>query len=302
MVKKSRLPAAPILAIALLAAAAPAWPSDRWEEAASGSVAILPAPEKADGISGGSLYCAEQRWSFLFRPEAGAIPAGATMAGKVTIDGELFPVRAVEMNGLLTASVPFDILEQLKAAARMSVAIGDGEDVVSAVFPLRASRTVIDAVAARCSQVDMSAYPRFTLSETDPAAAQAEHLLAEEAGLFRAATGRRPAYAAGLLELADGKALLFASICGSTSYYGDSGCNMAGFARLGSGQDWRPVYNTEGVLLHIDPGAANDGFPGIVTLPVAGDAEPSHWVWTGAAYQIREAGHESAAGQSETAR
>jgi hypothetical protein len=294
--KHFRPPAASFFAIALFAAA-PAWSSDRWEEAASGAVAILPAPEKADGISGASLYCAEQRWSFLFRPEAGAIVPGARLSGRVTVAGVPFAVQATETNGLLGAPIPFEILEPLKATARMGVAIGEGEAAVSAVFPLRASRTVIDAIAARCSPVDMSAYQRLTLSEIDPAVAQAEDLLADEARLFRAATGRQPIYAAKLLELADGKALLFASICGSNSYYGDSGCTLAAFARLGVGQEWRPVYNTEGVLLHIDPAAASGGFPGIVTLPVSGGAEPSHWVWTGATYQIREA-----AGQDQITR
>ncbi|BCH22197.1 hypothetical protein [Mesorhizobium sp. L-8-3] len=277
-----------ILASALSLASVPAFSSEKWEAAASGAVAILPVPEKAKGISGGSLYCAEQRWSFLFRPDEKP-PAGTRVAGKVTIGGEPFPVLAVETNGLLGASVPFEILEPLKSAARMGVAIGDGDTSMNAIFPLKASRAVIEAVAARCSPVDMSAYQRLALSETDPAVAEAERLLAGEAKLFRAATGLQPSYAAKLLELPDGGALLFASICGSNRYYGESGCSLAGFARSGAGQDWKPVYNTEGVQLHLDPATAAAGFPGIVALPHAGGAEPSHWVWNGSAYQIRDA-------------
>jgi len=288
-VKHFRLPVATLFATALiLLGAAPAWSSDTWQEAARGAVAILPVPEKAAGITAGSLFCAEQRWSFLFYAEPGLIAAGSSMEGKVTVGGEAFAVEAVEENGLLNASVPFEILQPLRDASRMGVEIGAGETALSAVFPLRGSRAVIEAVAPRCSQVDMSAYQRVTLSETDPAVAVAEKLLAEEAKLFREATGIRPVYAAKTLELADGKALLFASICGSKNYYGDSGCSLSGFARTGAGAEWLLVYDTEGVLIHIDPEAANGGFPTIVTLPVVGGVEPSHWVWTGTAYEVRE--------------
>ena len=48
--------------------------SDRWEEAGSGAVAILPPPQKAKGITSASLFCAEQRWSFFFRAEPGLCP------------------------------------------------------------------------------------------------------------------------------------------------------------------------------------------------------------------------------------
>jgi hypothetical protein len=277
-----------ILASALSLASLQAFASEKWEAAATGAVAILPVPEKAMGITGGSLYCAEQRWSFLLRPETKASP-GDKVPGKITIGGEPFPVLAVETNGLLGASVPFEILEPLKSATRMGIVLGEGEAAISAVFPLQASRDVIDAVANRCSAVDMSAYQQLSLSETDPAVAEAGRLLAGEAKLFRAATGHQPRYAAKLLELPDGKALLFASICGSNNYYGESGCSLAGFARSGAGQDWKPVYNTEGVQLHLDPATTNQGFPGIVTLPHSGGAEPSHWVWNGSAYQIRDA-------------
>lgn len=277
-----------ILASALSLASLEAFASEQWEAAASGAVAILPVPDKAKGIEGGSLYCAEQRWSFLFRPYTKPAPT-ARIPGKITIGGEPFPVLAVETNGLLAASVPFEILEPLKSAARMGVAIGDGEAAMSVVFPLQGSRAVIDAVAARCSPVDMSAYQPIALTETDPAVAEAERLLADEAKLFRAATGLQPRYAAKLMDLPDGKALLFASICGSNSYYGQSGCSLAGFARSGAGQEWTAVYNTEGVQLYADPATANAGFPGIVTLPRSGEAEPSHWIWNGTTYQIRDA-------------
>ena len=47
----------------------PALAADRWEEAGSGAVAILPLPKPATAITGGSFYCSEQRWAFLLRPQ-----------------------------------------------------------------------------------------------------------------------------------------------------------------------------------------------------------------------------------------
>lgn len=277
--------------LAVLASAVPAGAAsaaDQWQEAGSGAVALLPKPQSAKGIASATLYCIEQRWSFLFRVDgaSGATPEPA--AGILTVGGEPFPVEAAAHNGALDVAVPFEILQPLREAARMGVVIGEGGTRWEATFSLKGSRVTIDAIAPRCSQVDMSAFERVVLSTTDPAVTVAATLLAEEAGLFRAWAGVSPELAAASVELADGKALLFASLCGSTSYYGLSGCTVAGFARAGAEAQWTLAYNTEGALIHLDRSAANGGFPTLVSLPMVGSTTPSHWVWTGEAYELRE--------------
>ena len=239
--------------------------SDRWEEAGSGAVAILPPPQKAKGIASASLFCAEQRWSFFFRAEPGAVPSGWKSPAKITLGGIVFDGEAVEARGSVGMAMPADHLEALKHASRMVFAAIDG--TVAAGFSLSGSRAAIEAIAPRCSQVDMSAYARIVLSETDPAVETAKILLADEARLFRAETGKQPIHAAATIDLSEGRQLLFASLCGSTSYYGQSGCTLSGFASEGPGSEWRPVYNNEGVLLHTDPDISNGGWPNLVTLP-----------------------------------
>lgn len=289
------------LAFALLAAS-PAW-SSSWQEAGSGAVAILPAPEKASGITGASLFCAEQRWSFLLRLEPGSLASDTNMPGMLTTGGTRFPVEGLPENGQLVVPLAPDMLEPIKASMRMKVEIGDKDQGVKAEFALAASRAVIDRITPRCSPVDMSAYERVALVETDLAVAEARVLLADEAMLFREATGLEPAYAASKLELADGKALLLASVCGSTRYYGESGCSIFGFVRLKPQDEWRLAYDTEGVQLYLDREADKDGFPTLLTLPMTGAAEPSRWAWTGKAYEIRDEimaeGHRTDAGQAQ---
>lgn len=277
----------PITFAFALLAASPASASS-WQEAGSGAVAILPPPEKAAGITGASLFCAEQSWSFLLRLEPGRLASDTNMSGVLTTGGTRFAVVGLPNNGQLVVPLAPDMLAPIKSFTRMKIEIGDKDRGVKAEFALAGSRAAIDRITPRCSPVDMSAYERVALMETDPAVAEARTQLADEAKLFREATGREPAYAASKLELADGKALLLASVCGSTRYYGESGCSIFGFVRLKPQDEWRLAYDTEGVQLYLDRKAEKDGFPALLTLPMTGAAEPSRWEWSGTTYEIRD--------------
>ena len=80
---------------------------DRWEEAGGGAVAILPAPAQASGIAGGSLYCAEQKWGFLFRTEGNDPLPGPV---KIGIEGRTHVLEPVRGPGTLQVSVSADLL------------------------------------------------------------------------------------------------------------------------------------------------------------------------------------------------
>lgn len=278
----------PAIITAAILAASPAVASDRWEEAGSGAVALLPSPQQATGIVSASLYCAEQRWGLLLRIDSGAFPAGGKAAGTIAVADSSFPIEAEEASGSVRAAVPVEILTPLKEATRMAVVIGDGKQALKANFGLRGSRLVIEAIAPRCSQVDMTGYDRVAFSEVDAGVEAARALLAEEIEFFRAATTKQPTVATARLEAAEGRKLLFASLCGSTSYFGESGCNLTGYADIGPVGEWQQVYNTEGVNLFTDPSASNGGWPNLVTLPVVNGLEPSRWVWSGSAYELLE--------------
>lgn len=269
----------------LLAGVLSATAGDHWEEAGSGAVAILPVPLKATAITSGSLSCAEQRWSFRLRVETNSTTPRQETDGVIAVDGADFPAKANLDPGVVTIAIPFEMLELLKAGNRLSFAFGSEP---ATVFSLRGSRTVLDAVAPRCSAVDMSAYQSVALSETDQSIATAAKLMAEEAALFSEATGKQPVLAAASVKVAPDAEMVFASLCGSSRYYGESGCTLSGFARQGGSGDWREVYNSEGMVLYLDPKTSADGWPDLVTLAQGGGAEPSHWMWNGTAYEVRE--------------
>jgi hypothetical protein len=277
-----------VLAAALcLAGAAPALASDRWEEAGRGAVAILPVPKPAAGITGGSLYCAEQRWAFLFRtaPETG-LPMGSAEKAKLGVGSDNLELDAEVSPGAVKVAVPAEILLQLKEATKLVVEIGTAEDAPKATFNLRSSKLVIEAIAPRCSQIDMSAFEAVSLSEADAAVPAATGLLADEIKLFREFTLKQPVIATTTVDIAADRRLMFASLCGSNNYFGDSGCSLTGYAADGADSIWRVVYETEGVHVYLDPKHANGGWPNIVTLPVVGGTEPTHWVWSGTGYEL----------------
>jgi hypothetical protein len=269
-----------------LAGAISALAGDRWEEAGSGAVAILPAPKPATGIVGASLFCAEQRWGFLFRTtsEAG-LPPGGTGKAKLSVGSDNLEFDAEISPGSVTVAVPAGILPQLKEATKFVVVIGTGAAAPQATFNLRSSRQVIEAIAPHCSQIDMSAFEAVTMSEQDPAVPVATELLANEIKLFREFTLKRPVVATTTLDVANGKRLLFASLCGSNNYFGNSGCSLTGYASEGADSIWHMVYETEGVHLYLDPKQARGGWPNIVTLPVIGGTEATHWAWSGDGYE-----------------
>lgn len=261
--------------------------ADRWEEGGSGAVAILPAPKPATGIVGGSLYCSEQRWAFLFRltPDSGLAAAGSEKAS-LAVAETVQEFDAELSAGIAKVGVPPEILQSLKDGIGLEVQIGAGETAPSATFNLRSSTLVIEAIAPRCSQIDMSAFQSVSLSETDPAVPVATDLLKDEIKLFRQFTSKTPVVAAAVLELPDDKRLMFASLCGSKNYFGDSGCSLTGYAADGPESIWRVVYETDGMLLYTDPANSSDGWPNLVTLPVVGGTEATHWTWSTEGYRL----------------
>jgi hypothetical protein len=205
---------------------------------------------------------------------------------KIGVEGRVLTLQAVEAPRTLQAAVPTEILDSLKTGSRMRVFVGDDrQPAAEAIFNLRNSTKVIEAIAPRCSQIDMSAYQPVALLETGAAVETVRELFADEIKLFRGATGKQPAVAATEIARPDGKRLLFGSLCGSTSYYGTSGCTLAGWALAGAAAEWQPVYATEGLRLYLDETRARDGWPGLATLPVVNGTEATHWTWIDGAYE-----------------
>ena len=259
--------------------------SDRWEEAGSGAVAILPVPLKASLVQGGSLACAEQRWTLRLRTEARP-GAAASIAVELAVDGRKNLTDASQGATLVDIPVDRDMLDRLKRGSSLAVRIGSERDAPGATFSLRNSQKSIDAVAPRCSPVDMKGYDHVALVESGVDMETAETLLAGEIKLFRQATSSTPRIAAARIAGGGERELLFASLCGSSWYYGRSGCTLFGYARTSPSADWREVYHSEGMGLYVEHQATPDGWPELATLPVDG-VESMHWRWDGSRYALR---------------
>ncbi|WP_347970192.1 hypothetical protein [Foliimonas ilicis] len=276
-----------VLPLALLiATAGSAWSAERWQEAADGAVAILPAPIKSEGIIGGSLVCAGQQWSFRFRTEPASVLRGAHGPARLTVGKQSFSGEIIEQEGALDLAVPRDILEPLKQASALVLEAGEKSSIASASFSLNGSRVAIETITPRCSPIDMKPYQSIVLGSDSDAANEVRLLLTDEAKLFREATEREPNITAAKLQADGGRLLLFASICGSTRYYGESGCNLTGY--VSQGDDWKEVYNSEGMHLYSDPRHMNGGMPNLVTVELVDGMEAMHWIWNGEAYELGE--------------
>lgn len=200
------------------------------------------------------------------------------------IDDEAQTTPVALQGSVLTVPIEYEDVDRLKAATRLTFSIGKGKDSPSATFSLRGSKLVIEAIAPRCSQIDMTGYDRVTLFPSGPAVDTATPLMAEEAGLFRDMTKKEPMLSAVVVGLPDQRSMLFATLCGSTWYYGRSGCTLSVYARSAVGAAWQEAFNGEGAVPYIDPKNGRDGWPDLVTLPMVGGTEPTHWTWTGDGY------------------
>jgi hypothetical protein len=218
--------------------------ADRWEEAAGGAVAILPVPSESEGIAGGSLFCAQQKWGLLLRTVAvdtSALGPSAVLG----LDGNKVVVSAKATPGFIQAELPAELLGALRTGSRFRFEMGTGDVKARAIFNLKNSGKVLEAIAPRCSQIDMSGYESVRLDETGAAVDEAATLFAGEIKLMKAATtGATPVVRAIRLDLDGDKHLLFGALCGSTNYYGASGCTLWGWAKAGGEPEWKIVYET----------------------------------------------------------
>jgi hypothetical protein len=171
----------------------------------------------------------------------------------------------------------------------MAIRFAGGTDEIR--IPLTGSRRAITAAQQLCSQ------PHMPLKNSVPLTAYSSYLLLAKAlrksdiADFAMSTSSAPRLRAGMVEIGDGRRLLFTELCGSTWYYGSSGCNVTGFAPV-EGEDpatpkgWREVYETEGVYLYTDPETSHDGWPDLLAYSMPQPGDPVRWVWKDDAYAL----------------
>ena len=292
--------ALPCAALAVVIAGQPAVAQqpDRWVADEALASATLPAPSAGEVVSA-TLSCEAQRWSVRLdlgddaRPEAGP----ATM----TIGSRAFDLETRPDGNVLTARLPRDAIEPLKNGSRLELTLSGTQDETAAplVFSLRGSKLAISAAQERCSLRDMSAYQPVTFTPYSSYLNEAKALRAADIDAFAQATASQPKVDVAMVELDEGRRVLFTRLCGSSWYYGLSGCNITGFAPEPAGQAeggegdaapepaWRPVYDTENVLLYLDQRYRSHGWPDVVTLPVGAPGTGLVWRWDGRSYALK---------------
>jgi hypothetical protein len=226
--------------------------------------------------------------------DARASSGPATM----TIGSRAFEVETRPDGNLLTARLPREALEPLKNGSRLelTLAAAQNETPPSLVFSLRGSKLAISAAEDRCSLRDMSAYQPVTFTPYSSYLNEAKALRAADIDAFVQATASQPKLDVAMVELNEGRRLLFTRLCGSSWYYGLSGCNITGFAPWpvqpaeGDQVDdptWRSVYDTENVLVYLDQRSLSHGWPDVVTLPVGASGTGLIWRWDGRSYALK---------------
>ena len=265
---------------------------DRWVADETEARAALPV----SGETTASLSCAAQRWT-LDLPVRGEITIDDGLV-LMNVDGRPFELAAVMKDGNISMRLPREALEPLKDGLRMQLEFSGtlAETAGSPVFALRGSRAAISSVEDRCTLRDMSAYQAVTFTPFSSYLNIARELRADDIEAFETATASQPKVSVAMIELGAGRRILFARLCGSSWYYGLSGCNITGFVPqadpVAEGDaegetTWRVVYDTENVALYLDPGSKTDGWPDLVSLPVRGSGPGLVWRWEGRGYALK---------------
>jgi hypothetical protein len=274
-----------LLAVAAIASSTGAMASD-WTHVAGEAAIELPAPTRAEGIFGAALRCTEQRWSLDLTLEPGRETPTEMPSAVLAVGEQRLDVIGKAATGGISLPLARLAIGPLKGGIQFKVDFPGVDPALGATFSLRGSKAAIAAAEPLCSKRDMTGYGHIALSPYSSYLLEAAELRQEEIKVFKQATASTPTLAAGLTTLDGDRQLLFVEACGSSWYYGASGCNLAGFARTSSESGWTLVYDAEGADLYQDNGTAVDGWPNLISLPKKGGGDEIVWAWNGAAYAV----------------
>ena len=270
------------LVLGFLAGPALAQTGDRWVASEDEASANLPAARGSDAVMSATLSCAAQRWTL--RLELSPETAPSEGAGLLDVDGKRFELAFAVDGGAVATVVPRDALEPMQAGVRMAIdTSGALEQVLGdPVFALRGSRVAIDAVANRCTLRDMGSYAAVTFTPFSSYLTLVRELRRNDIDDFVVSTTAQPTLDAAMVEFGGERRVLFTRMCGSSWYFGTSGCNVNGYAPDAAEPGWRLVFDSENVHLHTDPRSDVDGWPDLATLPVGSQGMARLWRWNGA--------------------
>lgn len=259
--------------------------SDRWIADEVQSLAKL--PRVSDAVSAATLTCSAQKWTLaLDLAEADGLEPGTA---EMRVDASFFEVKVAVTDTGLAISIPREALDPLKRGVRWTIDFSGKleEKPGDLTLSLRGSRLAINAMEGTCSLRDMSAYQPVTFSPYSSYLSLARELREDDLKAFTVATTAQAKIDAAMAEFGDGRRVLFTRLCGSSWYFGASGCNITGFAPDPAAEGtWRVVYDTENKHVFTDPRSAHQGWRDIVTLPAGVGGNGKVWRWSGETYAL----------------
>jgi hypothetical protein len=274
-----------------LGAAAPAFAQSAWTVVEGEVAALLPKPERGSPFTGGTLACSGQVWTMTLLTEPGAVVGGATGTAILSVPRGDFPAKSAAVAAGVEITVPHAALEPMMASNWLTISFEAGDSRTR--IALSGSRRAITAVDGACTPREMPLFNSVALTPYSSYLELARKLRREDIRDFVDSTATSPTLRAGMVEIDADRRLLFAELCGSTWYYGVSGCGLAGFAPVAGGDPettdgWRLVYESEGVFLYVDPKTSVDGWPVLVSLPRRAGDEETRWLWSADAYAMED--------------
>ena len=280
--------------LAALGAAAmlsPASAQSAWTAADFEARITLPAPLPGSPVTAATMSCAEQVWTLVLSLEPEAVVEGADGTVTLAVPRETFQAPSKALPAGIEIVVPSRALEPIRAATRLSITFAGGTEVG---FSLTGSRRAINAAEALCTERIMPLANSIPLTPFSSYLPLAGELRRDDIADFKLSTNSEPRQRAGMVEIGDGRRLLFSELCGSNWYYGVSGCSLSGYAPVaGSEADepegWRLVYESEGAFLYVDPDTASDGWPDLIAMSAKPGGVDLRWRWDGEAYALAEA-------------
>lgn len=280
---------AAVLCAALAASVPPAAAQSAWTAAEGEARAVMPAPERGSPFTGGTLSCAGQVWTMALTTGTEAPVPGADGTAVLSVPRGDFPASSTSVPAGVEIAVPHAALEPMMASNWLAIRFegSDGRIRIS----LAGSRRAITAVDGACTPREMPLFNSVALTPYSSYLELARRLRRDDIADFVLSTATQPTLRAGMVDIDAGHRLLFAELCGSTWYYGVSGCGLAGYAPVAGAdpdkpEGWRLVYESEGVFLYVDPGTSVGGWPVLVSLPKRSGDEETRWAWTDDAYAI----------------
>lgn len=255
-----------------------------WASVSGESRVLMPPPDLGGPVASAAMSCSAQVWTMSI--DFGTAPPPASGRAMVAVPRGSFASTVSVTGHVASIVLPREALEPMMAGTRLTVTLPGAAELR---FPLTGSRRAITAAAALCSPRDVVMADGVTLSPFSSYLDLARQLRREDIEDFTLSTTAQPRMRIAMSELEGGRRILFVELCGSSWYYGSTGCSLTGFSPIaGKAEDkpsgWRIAFEAEGVFIRIDQASRHDGWPDLATIPLHEGSEETRWSWNGERY------------------